>query len=125
MFSSFCSPSLPIIRIRKLNFRSTRKEEGGLFAHSAEKRFFHDVLCGKKFVKLRSEFIRKSHRSLGNQHHFANSPNNICALFNRDFHLLFKLDQTFNSSRFFHSLLLQPDGKPESLVSLTVFVRRR
>lgn len=106
-FSSCCLPSIPIIRTRKLNFRQYIKNEV-LVAHSAEKRgtFF---VCGNNFListwytKQPATlsmciylFIRKSLRSLENRQHFTKiHQTTFYALFNRDFHLLFKLDQNF------------------------------
>lgn len=98
------------------------KIEWGPIASSAEKKydicfFMHWRFFFAQFVKCeklaytnththiqhRNEFMRKSHRSLENQHHLWTAPNGIYSHFHRDFHLLFKLDQTFNSSCILHS----------------------
>lgn len=125
VFSSFFSPSLPIIHIRELNFAVMKMKEGGSFCEFSRKKTFFFLLflvlkcVAKSFSHTHtqdwiggeiSSFIRKSTS-------FANSPNVICSLFYRDFHLLFKFDRTFNSSRFHSSLSQHKTGN--SLFSLS------
>lgn len=123
-FSSFCLPSLPIICKPWFSFfllhhhlegrepfsQFSRKTKYGIcfFVHWIS--FFHTIYQMRKITARHTHAHTASHWIhteissfiRNHQHHlWSAAPNGIYSYFHRDFHLLFKLDQTFNSSRAF------------------------